>query len=317
MPEQAAVSSASQNIRKGSLYVIGAALCWSLGGVLVKLIPWNAMAINGLRSLVALIVTVLVSRQCRIRFTRTNILGACCLCGTAFLYIFATKLTTAANAIVLQYTAPVFIVIISTLFLRKRATRVDLLGVVVIFCGIVLFFFDDLSGGQLLGNLLALASGLCFSGMFLVNSAEGATPIQATLLGHILGALIGIPFAVTGVTADPIPWLAVIAMGVIQLGLAYVLLAKGSPLVPPLLASLLSCIEPVLNPLWVLLAIGERPGPWALAGIVIVLAGVVLYNVLISHKSRHQPAESPPVQDAEEPEALQLQKDCPVRHESE
>ncbi|MEG2377268.1 MAG: EamA family transporter [Clostridia bacterium] len=274
------------NLKKGIPYILGAALCWSTGGVLVKLIPWNAMAIAGIRSFVALIFSLFVVKDLNIRMTKTNILGGACMFASTFLYILATKLTTAANAIVLQYTAPVFILIISALFLKKRVTRLDICAVAVIFCGISLFFVDNLSGGQLIGNLVALLSGLCFSGLFLCNSAPGATPQQATIVAHILGTITCLPFAFTEVTASFIPWASVIVMGVIQLGLAYFLLSKGSVHTPPLLASLISSIEPVLNPLWVMLIIGERPGFWATIGIAVVILGVVIYNILMGIKSR-------------------------------
>lgn len=280
--------SQEKNLKKGIFYILGAALCWSIAGVLVKLIPWNAMAIAGVRSLFALIFTLIVVKDRKIRFTVSNLLGGACMFGSTFLYIFAAKRTTAANAIVLQYTAPVFILIISALFLKKRITRLDIYAVVVIFSGITLFFLDNLSTGQLLGNIAGLGSGLCFAGLFLCNSMKGATPQQGTIVAHILGTVICLPFAFTEVTAEIIPWASVIVMGVIQLGLAYFLLSKGSVHTPPLLASLIASIEPILNPLWVMLVIGERPGAWATVGIAIVILGVISYNVMIGIKSKQQ-----------------------------
>lgn len=278
----------SHGLNKGSLYITGAALCWSLGGVLIKLVPWNAMAIAGIRSLIAFAVTVIFSRSFKITFTKTNILGGIALSGTAILFILANKYTTAANAIVLQYTAPVYIVLLSLIFFRKPVKRLDIAGILIILSGIVLFFFDDLSGGHLAGNILSLASGVFFALMFFINSTEGATPMEATRLGHLISAAIGIPFAFTstGATLQLVPWLAVLAMGAIQLGLAYVLFAKGSPLVPPITASLISCIEPVLNPLWVMLVIGETPGFWSVIGMIVVICGVVIYNIVSTREGQ-------------------------------
>ncbi len=246
------------------------------------------MAIAGLRSLIAFAVTVLFSRSFKITFTKTNILGAIGLSGTAILFILANKYTTAANAIVLQYTAPVYILILSMIFLRKPVKKLDIAGIIIILSGIVLFFFDDLSGGHLVGNILSLGSGVFFAVMFFINSSEGATPMEATRLGHLISAAIGLPFAFTstGVTFELVPWLAIIAMGAVQLGLAYVLFSKGSPLVSPIAASLICCIEPVLNPIWVMLVIGETPGFWSIIGIIVVIVGVVLYNIVSTREGQ-------------------------------
>ena len=269
-------------MKKGSLYITAAALCWSLGGVLIKSVPWSALAISGIRSLFALLVTLLFSRSFAFRFTKSNILGGLALSSTAFLFILSNQYTTAANAIVLQYSAPLFIALFSLIFQRKGISKLDGLGLFVILTGIVLFFFDDLSAGQMLGNILSILSGLCFATVFFVNSMPGATPMEATKIGHLISAIIGIPFAftATGATADLGAWLAVITMGVVQLGLAYVFFSKGTRLVPPLMASLISCIEPVLNPVWVMLVIGEVPGFWAFVGMGVVIVGVIVYNTL-------------------------------------
>ena len=282
------MQKSDRKFNRGSLYITCAALCWSLGGVLIKLVPWNAMAIAGLRSLIAFAITVLFSRSFKITLTKTNILGAIGLSGTAILFILANKYTTAANAIVLQYTAPVYILILSMIFLKKPVKKLDLAGILIILSGIVLFFFDDLSGGHLVGNILSLASGVFFAIMFFINSTEGATPMEATRLGHLISAAVGLPFIFTstGVTFEPIPWLAIFAMGAVQLGLAYVLFSKGSPLVSPIAASLISCIEPVLNPVWVMLVIGETPGFWSIIGIIVVISGVVLYNIVSTREGQ-------------------------------
>lgn len=287
-PSQAAVSEANQNLKKGALYILCAALCWSTSGVLIKVIPWNAMAIAGLRSFFALIFSLIVVKDRKIRFTRSNILGSLCMCAATYFYILAVKMTTAANAIVLQYTAPVFIIIISTLFLGKRATRLDICAVIFILFGIGLFFFDSLGAGQLLGNIIGLLSGITFAGVFLCNSMEGSTPQQTLILAHALGCVIGLPFAFFESQLPPVSWIAIVCLGVFQTGLAYFLLAKGSLYTPPLFASLISCVDPILNSLWVMLIIGERPGGWATAGITIVILGVILYNTFLGLKARKQ-----------------------------
>lgn len=275
---------------RGVIYMVSTALCWSIGGLLIKVIPWNAFAIIGMRSAIAFVMTLIFCKDRKIRLTKSNLLGALCTLSLCVTYIIATKLTTAANAIVLQYTAPIIILLISIVFLKQRATRLDVAAIVVIFLGIILFFFDGLSGGQLAGNAIALLSGLCLAGVFLCNAMEGATPEQAALLAHGIGAVLFLPYALTQVTAEVAPWIAIVVMGVVQLGLAYLLLARGSRLVPPLTGSLISCIEPILNPVWVALAVGEFPGAWALVGMGLVIFGVIAYNVLLAHKVRNNPS---------------------------
>ena len=288
LAEQTAPVAQKKRAGHGTLFIICAALLWSTGGILIKLIPWNSIAIAGLRSLFALMLSLCVIKDRRIRFTKTNIFGGLGMCASTYFYIIAVKMTTAANAIILQYTAPIFIIVLSALFLKKRPTRLDLCAVTVVFCGIGLFFLEAIGTGQLLGNFLGLLSGVGFAAVFLCNSIPGATPQQALLLGHTLGCVIGLPFAFFSVTAEPIPWLAVILLGTAQTGLAYFFLAKGSGSTPPLLASLISCIDPVLNSLWVTLFLGEHPGLLSTIGICIVIFGVIGYYTLLSLKAQRQ-----------------------------
>lgn len=279
---------------KGPLMIAATAVLWSFGGLLIKLIPWDAMTIVGIRSLIAGIVMAIYMRRLRISMTPSVILGGLCMAGTTILFVFANKLTSAANAIVLQYVSPIFVLIFSALFFGKRFRAFDIAAVIVVFFGIALFFFDGLEPGVMLGNILAVLAGVCFAGVFLVNQMKGAKPEEALLLGHIINAVVGIPFVVTSVTFEPGPWLYIVLLGVFQLGLAYVLFSIGIKHTPPVAASLIATLEPLLSPVWVLLITGEKPGLFALIGGVVVIATVVLYSIR-SAKRQSEPAPLPAI----------------------
>ena len=264
---------------KGPLMIAATAILWSFGGLLIKFISWDAMTIVGMRALFAGAVMAVYMRRPRITFSLPVIFGGLALSATTIFFVYANKLTTAANAIVLQYTAPIFIVIFSIVFLKKRVTSFDIIAVIVVFIGIGLFFFDQLAANALLGNILAILAGVSFAGVFLINNMRGAKPEEAMLLGHIINVVIALPFIFSGITFEPAAWGAVVLLGVFQLGLAYVLFSIGIKTTPAIAASLIATLEPLLNPLWVLLFTGERPGAWALVGGAIVLVTVVVYNI--------------------------------------
>ena len=206
---------------KGPILIAATAILWSFGGLLIKQISWDAMTIVGMRALFAAAVLLIYLRRWpKFTFTPSVIIGALCMSGTTILFIYANKLTTAANAIVLQYTAPIFIVIISIIYFKKRVRILDVVCVLAVFVGIGLFFFDQLQGDALLGNILAVLSGLTFAGVFLMNQMPNAKPEQSVLLGHFINIFVAIPFIVTNITFEPIAWVSIVILGIFQLGLA-------------------------------------------------------------------------------------------------
>jgi drug/metabolite transporter (DMT)-like permease len=266
--------------------MVAASLCWSLGGLCIKFIPWGAMSVIGLRALLAAIVFAVYRKSVRIEFSFGNILTAVCLAATTILFVFANKLTTAAAAILLQFTAPVFIILIQLAFYKTKPKASELIAVGVTILGMLLFFADRLESGSLLGNLLAIASGLSFAGVFVCNKRQDTDPNQALLLGFLINAVIGTPFAFFQATADPVAWGFMILLGVVQVGVAYVFFSMGIKKTPALLACLITALEPVLNPVWVALGIGETPGPFAVAGGVVIVLTVVAYNVWTERTAR-------------------------------
>lgn len=269
---------------KGNLYILLTALLWSTGGILIKFIPGSAIAINGARSLVALVFFILYKRGIKIKTNRYILAAALCLVLTNLLYVTANKMTTAANAIVLQYTAPIFVLIWNGIYHKERPDKRQTAVVLMAFLGMVLFFFDQLDGGQFMGNLIAIGAGLAFSGVFFINSLPEASSEDSSMIAFFISFVISIPFLKEVGHMDQRALLALLILGVFQVGLAYVLFAKGAKLTSPVSASLIGLLEAILNPVWVFLIYGEKVGKFALLGAVIILLAVIWNTVTAVEK---------------------------------
>ena len=282
--------TASRRANRGPLLCFCAAVLYSLGGLCIKVIPWSGLAINGARNLVALAVVggyLLFSRH-RLRLNRWVLLGAVSVCGTNALYAVANKLTTAANVIVLQFTASVFVIVLGIVFWHRRPTRLDVVTCTAVMLGVVCFFIDSLEMGGMLGNVIALISGLCYAGVFLLNDMPDSDPISSVFFGDVCSALVGLPFLLQETVFSPTAIFSVVILGAFQVGLAYVLLTIGLRTTPAVTAALVSGIEPVLNPILVAIFYRERVGRLSIAGAVIVVTSVLCYNAL---RARQQTAD--------------------------
>ena len=264
------------------LLLLLAALCWSLGGVLIKSIDWPPMAIAAGRSAIAIPMILLCIGRPRSTFSLAHIGGALSYAGTLVLFVFATRMTTAANAIFLQYTAPIYVALIGRRYLGERASRIDWLVIAVALVGIGLFFMDRLTVSGWWGNVMALASGLAFAlvALFLRKEKAGS-PIASIVLGNVIVALAGLPFVLRAPSLGEESLWRLVLLGTIQLGLPYIFYATAIKQVTALEATLIPLLEPVLNPLWVMLALGERPGPWAILGGLLVLGAVLGRGVIM------------------------------------
>lgn len=256
---------------------------WSLAGIFIKQIPWHPMLIAGARGLIAAATVAVWLRLSRtkIRFTPRGFVGGLFMCMTVICFVTANKLTASANAIALQFTGPIFILVFSALFFRQKIRRADLLAVLFTGVGIVLFFLDQLAPGQLAGNLVAVAAGAFSAGMYItMNRCDYDERMGSMLLGHLLSALAGLPFAFfTAPDLSFTPLLCILILGVVQLGLPYILFVKAGEHCSALAVNLLSVVEPILNPVWVFLFDGEVPGLFALVGAAVVLCTVTLWSV--------------------------------------
>jgi drug/metabolite transporter (DMT)-like permease len=266
----------------GVLCILTAAVLYSIGGLCIKVIPWSGLAINGGRTAIALVVVggyLAVTRH-RPRFNRWVLLGALCICGTNCLFTVANKLTTAANAIVLQFTAPMFVVLLSALFLRRKPQGRDLAACAAVLLGVVCCCLDSLAAGSVVGDLLALASGLTYAVVFLLNEMPDGDPISSVFWGSAMSAVIGLPFLLQETEFTPVAVTSLVVLGVFQVAAAYIFMTIGLKTTPPVTASLVSGIEPVLNPILVAVFYHETIGPLALLGAAIVIGAVLIYNVI-------------------------------------
>lgn len=273
---------------KGIFYVLMAALLFSIGGLCIKLVPWSPLAINGARNLISVILIGIYLKVIhhKIVINPAVLFGAVCMTGTTTLYTIANKLTTAANTIVLQFTAPIFVIFFVWMFFKERPKRMDIAASVVVFIGIICFFIDGLSSGNMLGNVLAVLSGVSYAGVFMMNSFEKSDSLSSIFLGQALSAVTCVWF-VFGETDFGITAIGgIAALGIFQLALAYIFMSKGLDEVPAVTASLTTAIEPILNPLWVALFYHEMITPLAFVGAVIVIAAVVGYNLWKAVKSK-------------------------------
>ena len=266
------------------LMVITAAM-WSLGGIFIKLISWNPFLIAGVRSGISgsIMALYMAATHTRFKLNRYSLLAGMGLGCSATLFTIANKLTTAANAIVLQYTAPIFILLISAVFFKEKMQKQDILVVCITMGGMVLFFLDQLSPGNLLGNVLGILAGVTLGQMFVMVGRGGdddATRMSGILIAHMITLMIGVPVGLPQTEeVAAIEILYVIILGVFQLGIPYVLYGIASRDCPPLACSLIGMLEPLLNPIWVAIFIGEVPGPFALAGAVIIIATVTWWCI--------------------------------------
>lgn len=270
--------------------LIATAVLWSTGGILIKSVDWHPLAISGVRSAIAAVMILAYLRRPRFSWSAAQIGGALTYAGTVILFVTATKLTTAANAILLQYTGPIWVAIFGKSFLGEKTTRLDWLMIGAVLTGMALFFLDRLSTGGMAGNIAAIGAGLAFGWFILfMRKQKDQSTIETPLLGNIIAAVIGIPF-MFGPTPDVAGWAALGALGVVQLGLSYILFAAAVKHASALDSILVPTIEPLLNPIWVFLLLGERPGSWALIGGAIVLISVTARSVWMARSDAAAPA---------------------------
>jgi drug/metabolite transporter (DMT)-like permease len=267
--------------RRAVIFLILASILWSSSGLLIKLINWQPLSIFSARSFVAFFVVLAYLRRIDLRLNRLQIIGALGYIGAQILFITATKLTTAANAIFLQYASPLYVILFGYWLLKERPRRADWIAMAVIFTGMFLFFGDKLSFDGFYGNLLAILSGVGLAALVLsMRGQKDADPAVTILLGNFAGFFIGLPWLLreTFTLADAG---IILYLGIFQLGLAFVLFSIAIKHVHALESNLIMTLEPILNPIWVFLVLGEQPGPLALVGCLLVI-GAVTFRAVVS-----------------------------------
>jgi drug/metabolite transporter (DMT)-like permease len=271
--------------------VLAAAVIWSTGGLFIKWTSLSGLELSFGRSLLAAITVAIFTRREGFGLNRTTAIATVLYAALLLLFVLATKATTAANAIFLQYTAPIYVLILEPLIYKEKFRRRDLITVVACLLGMSLFFVGKLRPQDVTGNLLALASGVCFAFYFLLlrhHTAREVNRASSVIYGNLLVVLICAP---AGLAALPdlnrFDAIAVAYLGIVQIGLAYTLFTLGMAQgIRSLDAGIVGYIEPVLNPIWVFLVLGEQPSRWALIGGSIIVTAVVIHTSLKARESR-------------------------------
>lgn len=274
-------NSFNKNSIKGTIFIILSAIFFSLGGVLIKLIPWSSLTIQSVRSVFSTIVIVVYMILTRHRF-KINIsvlTGAVLNFVMAVTFVSATKLTTAANAIVLQFTEPIFVILLLWIIYKKRPSKEAVITCIIVFAGILCFFFESLSTGGIFGNVLAIISGASYAGVFLIKGFKNGDFESSLVVSNLLSIVAGIPAFAGESEFSPEIWVFVIILGSVQFGLSYIFLSKGLDYVSPVTASLTSTIEPILNPILVAIFYGETIGILSVVGAVMVIGSALAYSL--------------------------------------
>jgi len=283
-------------MRTPLLYALAAALLWSTGGLFIKWTTLSGLELSCWRSFFAMFTVALFTRHEGFRLNGVTAIASLLYAVLLILFVLATKTTTAANAIFLQYTAPVYLLILEPLIYKEKFRSRDLVTVLICLGGMALFFVGQLRPQDVTGNLLALTSGLCFAFYFLLLRHPRAREVNrasSVIYGNAFAVIITLPWGLatfSSITGHDL--IGVAFLGVIQLGIAYTLfttaMARG---VRSLDAGIVCYVEPVLNPVWVFLFLGERPSSWALVGGSIIVAAVVCH-MLLSHRYSRMNAAS-------------------------
>ena len=286
------------NAKRNSMIMMAiCAIMWSIGGIFIKLISWSPLLIAGGRSLIAaaVLAVYMIYTKTPVKICRYSIgagIGLSCAC---IFFVIANKLTTAANAIVLQYTAPIFILLMTAVIFKQKLKKRELAVVAVTMAGIVLFFLDQLSPGNIVGNIFGILAGIFLALMFVMVGQGGnddSIRMSGILFAHIITAAVGVPIGLMGTASTSgTEILYLVILGIFQLGIPYVLYAVASRDCPPLACSLIGMLEPLFNPVWVAIFLGEMPGVFALIGAVIIVCAVTWWCVSESRSDTSQKTE--------------------------
>ena len=273
-----------------------AAVLWSTSGYLLILVDWNPLAITGTRSAFALVPMLIMFGKPRPIWKKAPeetkrsiapIMAALLYAATLFTFVTANRLTTAANVIMLQYTAPVYVAFMSAFLLKEKIRKQDVLTVAIVMAGMLLFFVGDMDPRGIWGNLLALISGVTLAGMAvslrMMKNNTRLRPADSIMWGNILCVVLGVPFVAYAGMPGPVSWVGIALLGLFQLGLAYCLYVKAVKHVTALELTLVPIVEPLLNPILVAIFAFQVPGVFTIVGGAIVIVAVT-WNLVDKHR---------------------------------
>jgi DME family drug/metabolite transporter len=276
--------------RRGLIYISFCALLWSSGGLFIKVLTLDAFQISFYRSLIAgitiFIITKSGGKSLRFEFDRISILCSISYAFILVLFVTATKLTTAANAIFLQFTAPLYLLLLEPIFLKTKFEKRNLIALIFCFLGMIMFFFGKLDFSGIQGNLLAICSGICFAlfSLFLKWKKQlhkSESTISIIIVGNLLVCLICLPFVYDKLLVNSTQLVILLFMGVFQLGISYLIFNEGLKYVSATESMIIAMLEAVLNPIWVFMGVGEVPTTYSIIGSIIILIAVLWRTLMV------------------------------------
>ena len=274
--------------RKGLVYISFTALLWSSSGLFIKLLQLDAFHISfyrsGIAALTVLVISVIRTKRFKFEADILTGLSSVFFAGILIFFVLATKMTTAANAIFLQFTAPIYLLVLEPIFLKTKFEKKNLITILVCVAGMILFFFGRLEIGNIYGNIIAIVSGICFAFFTLIlrkkKSSKGNENTLSTIIfGNVLIAVISffIIFPDFGLSSKE--FIILLYMGVFQIGVSYVIFNEGVKYVSATESMIIAMMEAIFNPIWVFLGIGEKPSVFAIAGGVLILGAILWRNL--------------------------------------
>lgn len=285
--------------RKGLVYISFTAFLWSTSGLFIKLLQLDAFQISFYRSGIAALTVLIVStlrnrapgKSVKLQFDRVSILSSFFFAGILILFVVATKKTTAANAIFLQFTAPIYLLILEPLFLKSKFEPKNLITITVSILGMILFFFGRLEIGSIYGNLTAIASGICFACFALLLKKKkleqkSENTLNSIILGNAIIAVISFFIIFPNFALSCTEVLILLYMGIFQIGISYMIFNEGIKYVSATESMIIATMEAIFNPIWVFLGIGERPSVYAIAGAAIILTAILWRNLSKGKKEK-------------------------------
>lgn len=270
--------------KKGLIYISFTAFLWSTSGFFIKYLTISAFQISFFRSAIAAltvyVITVVRKQNLKFEFDIVSNLAAIFYAGILILFVLATKMTTAANAIFLQFTAPMYLVVLEPLILKTRFEPKNVITIIICVLGMVLFFFGKLEIGNIYGNLLAICSGLCFAMFSLLlkyKRVKHKSPntLNNVITGNALVAVIAGFIIFPNFTLNTTESLILLYMGAVQIGISYIIFNEGIKYVSATESMIIATLEAMFNPIWVFIGIGEAPSVYSIIGGVIIFGAII------------------------------------------
>lgn len=274
--------------QKGIAAIIIAALLWSTGGLFIKLLSLDAYQLSFYRSIFSALTFLVLFRKKALIFNFSVFINSVFYAGILILFVVATKLTTAANAIFLQYTAPIYVLIFEPLILKTPLRKINVISVIIAFAGMTLFFVGEISQSHYEGNLVALLSGICFAAFLIgIRKSDESYRVPAIFWGNILIPVLCFNFVYPEFKIEINDLLMTAYLGIFQIGFAYAVFTYSIKRIEGIEAALIAMIEPVMNPIWVYIGYGEKPSNFAILGGLLILATISIRTIITESRRNY------------------------------